>query len=109
MAGLLNLFPPPPNLPQKLMLFMNGIMATGYFIRFLKSVETVCGLFLLLGMYVPLALVVLAPIVINIFMVHVFLDTSGLPMALFIGALEIYLAFFSPVYSPKIKALFRRD
>ncbi len=87
--------------------FFKGMMATGYFIYLVKGTEAVCGLLLLSGMYVPLALVVLAPVVLNIFLLNAFLMPSGLPIALVIGALEIYLAFFSAEYSPKIKQLFR--
>jgi len=56
---------------------------------------------------VPLALVVLAPIVLNIFLVHAFLAPEGLFLAVVLGAIEIYLAFFSTEYSPPIKRLFR--
>jgi hypothetical protein len=55
-----------------------------------------------------LALVVLAPIILNIFLVHAFLEPSGLPMAIGIGAVEIYLAFFSAEFSSAVKVLFRR-
>jgi len=107
LIGLLNLIPPPPDLPEKLQTFTNGLMATGYFMPFLKLTEVVCGLLLLSGFFIPLALVILAPIVINIFLVHAFLAPDGLVMALVIGLLEVYLAFFSP-YSAKIKALFKK-
>jgi hypothetical protein len=56
---------------------------------------------------VPLALVIIAPIILNIFMVHAFLAPSGIPLAVILGILEIYLAFFSKEYSPTIKQLFR--
>lgn len=108
LAGLLNLQPPPPGMPEKLMTFFNGLMATGYFMPFLKTTEVICGLLLLSGFYVPLALVVLAPIVINIILVHAVLEPSGLPLALFIGVLLAYLAFFSPPYSPTVKQLFKK-
>lgn len=107
-AGLLNLIPPPPNLPENMQAFMKGLMATGYFFQLLKGTETICGLLLLTGSFVPLALVVLAPIVLNIFLVHVFMEPSGLPMAIVIGALEVYLAFFAKPYSDVIKKLFCR-
>jgi CRP-like cAMP-binding protein len=58
------------------------------------------------GFFVPLALVVLAPVSINIFLVHAFLAPSGLPLAVAVGAALIYLAFFSPSYSPVVKVLF---
>ncbi len=107
LTGLLNLVPPPPDLPEKLTAFNNGMMATGYFIPFLKVTETLCGLLLLSGYFVPLALVVLAPIVIQINLVHVFLAPSGIPLAVVLGLLLTYLAFFSEPYSPSVKQLFR--
>lgn len=108
LAGLLNLVPVPPDLPEALVTFNTGLMASIYFMPFLKVTEIICGLLLLSGFFVPLALVVLAPIVINIFLVHAFLAPSGLPLAIVLGLLLLYLAFFSPPYSPVIKQLFRR-
>lgn len=108
LAGLLNLVPPPPDMPEKLMTFMNGMMVTTYFMPLLKAVETVCGLMLLSGFFVPLALVVLAPIVIHIFLVHAFLQPSGLPLAVILGVLMLYLSFVAEPYSSKIKPLFQK-
>ena len=105
-VGLFNLVPTPDNLPADLMTFTQGLMAAKYFMPLLKLTEMICGLLLLSGFFVPLALVILAPIVINIFFVHAFLEPSGLPVALVLGLLTAYLAFFSPNYSLKIKALF---
>lgn len=76
-AGLFNLFPPPPNMPEKLQTFMTGIMAAGYFFPLLKGTETLCGLLLLVGVAPALMLVILAPITINIFFTHAFL-TPGI-------------------------------
>lgn len=107
-AGLFNLVPPPPNMPEKLQTFMTGILAAGYFFPLLKVTEIACGLLLLSGFYVPLALVVLAPIVINIFFVHALLEPSGLPVASALVVLEAYLAFFAAPYREPIRALFRK-
>lgn len=106
-GGIAFFFTTPPPLEGAMADFMKGMMATGYFFYLLKGTEIVCGLMLLSGFFVPLALVVLAPIVLNIFMVHVFMDRSGLPMALVLGLFMIYLSFFSKEYSPRIKALFK--
>ncbi|RYZ90465.1 MAG: DoxX family membrane protein [Proteobacteria bacterium] len=107
-AGLLNLVPVPPDLPERLVTFNAGLMAMGYFMTLLKLTEIVCGLMLLSGMFVPLALVVLAPVVLNIFLVHAFLAPSGLPLAIILGLLLVYLSFFAPPYAPTIRQLFRR-
>ncbi len=107
-AGAAFFFTPPPPPPEGPMAdFFKGMQATGYFLYLLKVTEILCGLMLLSGFFVPLALVVLAPIVLNIFLVHAFMAPDGLPVAVVAGALETYLAFFSKEYSPAIRALFR--
>jgi len=105
-AGLFNLIPPPPYLPQNMLAFMNGMMATTYLFPLIKGTEIVCGALLLSGLFVPLALVILAPIVLNIFLLHAFLQPNGLPLAVFIGALQVYLSFFANPYSNVVKQLF---
>jgi putative oxidoreductase len=106
LTGLLQFAPPPADLPENLMKFTEGLLASGYFMTLLKVTETICGLLLLSGFFVPLALVVLAPIVLNIFFTHLFLAPSGLPLAVVIGVLEVYLAFFADPYKQYIRALF---
>jgi len=100
-------FLPTPPMPDKAAAFVGGLMSSGYFFPFLKVTEILCGLLLLVGAFVPLALVVLAPIELNILLFHGFLASSGLPLAILIGALMIYLAFFSTPYSAIVKQIFR--
>lgn len=104
--GFFNFIPVPP-MDEQAGAFMGALVATGYFFPMVKIVEIICGALLLFGAFVPLALVSLAPIIINIFFFHAFLAMDGLPMALVIGAAEIYLAFFSKQYAPIIKHIFR--
>lgn len=108
LAGLSGQIQPPPDLPERLVTFNKGLEAAIYFMPFLKLTEAVCGLLLLIGWWVPLALVVLAPVLLNIFFVHAFIAPSGLPLAIILGLLEIYLAFFSVPYSGAVKQLFKR-
>lgn len=107
-VGLLNLVPPPPDLPERLATFTKGLEASGYFMTLLKLTETVCGLLLITGFFVPLALLVLAPVVLNIFLTHAFLAPDGLIVPLIMGAFMIYLSFFAKPYSQTIKQLFRK-
>lgn len=107
-AGLLNLFSPPPDMPVALQTFMNGIMATGYFFPFLKGTETICGLFLLLGIAPALILVILAPITIQIILLHSFLTPGfqNLIVPIIILALHLIAAkAYWPLYHP----LFNRN
>lgn len=105
--GFLNFLPLPPPAEQ-MGTFMGGLMASVYFFPLLKGTEVVCGLLLLANAYVPLALVILAPIVLNIFLVHVFMAPEGMPIAIVMGLLQVYLSFFVAPYSKTIKALFSK-
>ena len=106
LAYLLGYAKPPDDLPEAVKVFNAGMDATGYFMKLLKTTEVICGLLLISGFFVPLALVILAPISLNIFLVHLFILPQGVPVAVVIGLLMIFLSFFSP-YSYPIRALFR--
>lgn len=95
--------PPPMEGPIKT--FNEGLAASGYFFILLKVTELVCAIALLVGRFVPLALVILAPIVINIFMVHLFLDRTGLPVAIFLVFAMGFLAYYyRESYAPLLEA-----
>lgn len=85
--------------------FMGGLGATGYFFPLLKGTEVIAGLLLLSNRFVPLALTVLAPIVVNIVAFHAFLAPSGLPLPLVVVALGVYLAYTErAVFAPVLRA-----
>ncbi|MCM3745077.1 hypothetical protein M3193_13130 [Sporosarcina luteola] len=58
-----------------------------------KSLEIICGMLLLANRFVPLAIVVLAPIVTNIFLLHLFLDHSLLVLAVHLVPSLSYLLY----------------
>jgi uncharacterized membrane protein YphA (DoxX/SURF4 family) len=82
---------PPPAGNMKI--FNEGLMASGYLFNLLKSVELLCGVFLLLNLFAPLANVVLFPVSVNIFCVHAFMDPKGLPIAIGIIIFQLFLAY----------------
>ena len=90
--GFFNFLPPPEPSPEG-GAFLGALAATGYFFPFLKIVELVCGVLILVGRYVPLALTVLASVVVNIVLYHLMLDPAGLPLAIVLLVLGIYLAW----------------
>ena len=59
----------------------------------IKSVEVVAGALLLSNRFVPLALALLAPSVVNIVVFHAVLAPGGLPVAIVVLALELYAAW----------------
>ncbi len=96
---------PQPELTGPLKEFNEGLGATAYFMTLLKTTELIAGLALVSGFFVPLALVVLAPIIVNILLVHVFLEPSGLPIAAFLFAGAIFLAYYyRDAYRPLLAA-----
>lgn len=89
---LLHLVPPPPQ-DGALKVFDEGMRVTRYMLPTVKVLELLCGLALLSGRFVPLALVVLAPIVVNIVGVNLVLVPQGLPVALFVLLATLFLAW----------------
>jgi putative oxidoreductase len=97
--------PPPPPAAGA---FAGAMFATGYIFHLLKVLELASGIALLAGFFVPLALTVLAPIIVNIVFFHAFLAPSGLPIPLVILVLELFLAWayrdsFAPLLNPRAK------
>jgi hypothetical protein len=90
--GFLHFLPQPP-MSGPPAAFAGALFASGYFFPLLKGTEVLAGLLLLSGRYVPLALTVLAPVIVNILAFHAFLAPSGLPLPLVILVLEVFLAW----------------
>lgn len=74
-------------------LFMDGVLATGYLMPLIKITELVCGVAFVTGFFVPLASIVIAPIIVNIFFFHLLVDTSGLPVAIFLVLANALVAY----------------
>ena len=85
-------FLPEPQLPERAGAFIGALVQSGYLMQLVKGTEVVAGLLLLTGIAVPLALVLLAPILVNIFLFHLTLAPEGLAPAVVLGACELVLA-----------------
>ncbi|MCU0662615.1 MAG: DoxX family protein [Myxococcota bacterium] len=86
-------FMPMGDMPGPAGSFLASLAATGYFLPLLMATKMAVGLALLTGRFVPLALIVLAPITIHIAAFHLFLAPQGTVMALVLGALQLALAW----------------
>jgi uncharacterized membrane protein YphA (DoxX/SURF4 family) len=92
--GFLNFLPQPAKpLPEGAMAFAGAMVNTGYLLPLAMGTQLAVGLLLLCNRWVPLALAVIAPVIVNIVAFHVFLAPSGLPPALIVLVLELYLAW----------------
>ncbi len=92
--GVVGLFElgPQPEMGEEAGAFMGAIMDTGYLWPVIKVTEIVCGVLLILGIFVPLALVVLAPVVLNILLFHIFLAPEGVAIGIAAVVLGLYVA-----------------
>ena len=102
--GFFNFIPPPAGpMPEGAVALGGALMKSGYMFPLIKGTEVVVGAMLLSNRFVPLALALIAPVVVNIFLFHAFLERSGLVMAGVILVIEVYLAWsYRHVYRPML-------
>lgn len=74
-------------------LFIDSLSNSGYILKVVGIFEIFIGLMLVLGKWVPFALLLLAPISVNILLFHLFLDTPGLIIAIIVIALNSVLIY----------------
>src|SRR6188474_497104 len=86
----LHFIPMPPPPPGLLGDFSKALFLSHY-LHVVAVFQIVGGLLLLIGRFVPLGLVLLAPVIVNIDLVHILLEPSGLPMAAVISILLVFL------------------
>jgi uncharacterized membrane protein YphA (DoxX/SURF4 family) len=85
--------------------FFGALFATGYMLPLIAVTEIVAGVLLLTGRFVPLALALLAPVIVNIVAFHVALAPSGMGPAIVALALELYLAWsYRDAFRPMLRA-----
>ena len=98
-------FIPPARMGNPALEFFLGLAATGYMLPLLYVTQATAGALLLVGLYVPLALAMLAPVIVNIFLFHVFLAPEGLPLAIMLVAFEGSLAWaYRDAFAPMLQA-----
>ena len=84
--GFFSFMETPPLAPEALA-FVIALVKTGYMMPLVKAIEVVSGIMILAGGKTEfLGLVLLAPVLVNIFLIHAVLDPAGLalPIALVI-------------------------
>jgi putative oxidoreductase len=88
--GFLHFIPMPPPTGTAGQ-FMMALFVSHY-LAVVFLLEIIPGILLLVNRYVPLALVLLAPVIVNIFLFHALMAPSGLPLALIVILLWIVTA-----------------
>jgi len=73
--------------------FLESLESSGYVLSVVAVLEIIVGILLLVKKWVPFALILLAPISINILLFHIFLDVSGILVAIVIATINIILIY----------------
>jgi hypothetical protein len=101
-----NFIPQPETpMPENAMAFAGALAKSGYMMQLIGVTQLVVGVLLLVNRFVPLALALITPFLVNSVAFHVFLERSGLPMALVFAVLTAYLAWaYRHAYRPMLAA-----
>jgi hypothetical protein len=102
--GFLHFLPTPP-MPDAAGQFAMALFGTGYMFPLIKGTEVIVGIALLSNRFVPLALTVIAPIIVNIVAFHLFLAPAGLAIPLLLVVLELFLAWsYRSAFAPLLRS-----
>lgn len=104
--GFLHFFAPPPPAGAA-GAFATALAASGYLLQLMSAFEVAAALMLLAGRFVPLALTLLAPILVNILAFHLALDLAGIGLGLVLTLMVVFLAWahrqaFMPMLAAKV-------
>jgi len=80
--------PPPTGIAAQFM----GALFMSHMLMVIFALEVIAAVLLLVNRYVPLASLILGPILVNILLFHVFMAPSGLPLALIVTAIWLVVA-----------------
>jgi putative oxidoreductase len=80
--GFLHFIPLPP--PSGVAGQFMGALFVSHYLTLIFALQVIGGVLLLANRYVPLALAILAPVIVNILSFHALMAPSGLPLALFV-------------------------
>ena len=78
--------PPPPSGPAGD--FAKALFVSHYFYA-VGALQLVGGVLCLVGRFVPLALTLLGPVIVNILLFHILLNPAGLPLAIVVSVLAL--------------------
>lgn len=89
--GFLHFIPMPP--PQGIAgQFMGALFGSGV-LSVVMAIQLAGGVLLLANRFVPLALTLLGPVIVNIVLFHALMEPTGIPLALVVTGLWLVVAF----------------
>jgi uncharacterized membrane protein YphA (DoxX/SURF4 family) len=104
--GFLNFMPAPKDLPPDIITVSTALMKGGY-LTVVSGAELIVALLLLTNRFVPLALALLAPIIVGILTFHIAIAPATIVPGIIVLVMELFLAWayrgaFRPMLRPKV-------
>jgi putative oxidoreductase len=105
--GFLNFIPLPP--PGGIAGQFMGALYVSHYLWVIFAFQVIAAVLLLANRYVPLAVAVLAPVIVNILCFHALMAPSGLPLALFVAVLWVLIfvdvrSAFAALFQSRLQA-----
>jgi putative oxidoreductase len=97
-------FIPMPPMQGQAGAFIGALINSGY-VYVVAILQLIGGLLLLVGRFIPLGLTLLGPVIVNIMLYHIFFDPKGMPIAIIISILALFLLWacrdkFPAIFQP---------
>ncbi len=100
----LNFIPQPENMSKDLTYLISSLKNIGWVMPLLGSIEILAGFLFMLPKYRALGAVMMFPVMVGIMLTHTFTDTSGLPVAVVLFAINLWVIVESrEKYLPMIR------
>jgi putative oxidoreductase len=71
-----------------------GILFTTHYLSIVGAIEVICGLLFIANRYVPLALTLIGPVIVNILIFHSLMQLATIPPALLVTILWFVLFYY---------------
>jgi len=99
-----NYIPVPADLPEKLVKTMKAFMEIGWLFPLVAVAEILGGILFIFPKFRALGAVIIFPIMTGILLTHIITDRSGLPVALVLFAINLWVIFENRnKYLPMVK------
>jgi len=105
--GFLNFIPMPP--PGGIAGQFMGALYASHYLWVIFAFQLLAAVLLLINRFVPFAVAILAPVIVNILSFHALMAPSGLPIALFVAVLWTLIFIdvrpaFAGLFQPRLQS-----
>jgi hypothetical protein len=90
--GLLHFLPQPPMPPGAARNYVEALSATAY-LMVVSGIQVLTAVLFLINRFVPLALTLIAPVIVNILMFHLFMEPPSIGPGIFVAICWFVLFF----------------